>query len=115
MAKDRDLYILWTNADLTTTEHMVFMYAQHVIKNQSWRSVNIIAWGATVKLLGENEHVQEIVSNAISNGVKFSVCRACAQKTGVEHILDEKGIYNLIYEGKVLTKILEDDEKLLTI
>jgi len=105
MAKDRDLYILWTNADLTTTEHMVFMYAQHVITNQSWRSVNVIAWGATVK----------IVDNAISNGVKFSVCRACAKKTGVEEILDKKGIYNLIYEGKVLTKILENDEKLLTI
>lgn len=115
MAKDRDLYILWTNDNVLTAEHMVFMYAHHVISNQSWKSVNIIAWGATVKLLNDNKHIQEIVDAAIAEGVKFSACRACARNLNVEESLDEKKIYNLIYEGKVLTKILEDDEKLLTI
>ena len=53
------LHILWTNADVTTAKLMVMMYARNDMKNGWWKEVTVIVWGATVKLLAENEELQE--------------------------------------------------------
>ena len=53
------LHILWTNADVTTAKLMVMMYARNAMKNGWWKEVTVIVWGATVKLLAENEELQE--------------------------------------------------------
>ena len=48
---ENKLTILWTNADSITAELMVFMYSEASIGRGWWNEVEIIVWGATIKLV----------------------------------------------------------------
>lgn len=112
--KKEKLYILWTNADLITSEKMVMMYGINSILKGWWKEVTIIIWGATAKLAGENLMIQEQIKIAIETGVKVSACKACADQLGTTDALIALGI-EVKYWGEDLTHILKDDETLLTI
>ena len=53
-----ELHILWTNADIITSEKMMFMYARNALLNRWWKKVTVIIWGATEKLAAENKIIQ---------------------------------------------------------
>ena len=52
------LNILWTNADILTSDKMVMMYATSGMLEHWWGAVTVIIWGATAKLVAENELIQ---------------------------------------------------------
>lgn len=51
---ENKLTILWTNADPTTAELMVFMFAEASIGRGWSNEVEIIVWGAKAKLVVED-------------------------------------------------------------
>ncbi len=106
--------ILWTNADPITSELMVMMYAKNAIRKGWWDEVDLIIWGATAKLVAENEKIQELVKEVQKTGVNVKACIACATELGVKDKIEELGI-ELKFMGDPLTKILKNDEKLITI
>ncbi|MGE4485871.1 MAG: DsrE family protein [Oscillospiraceae bacterium] len=108
------LYILWTNADILTSEKMVMMYATNSILKDWWKEVTVIIWGATAKLVSENAMIQEKIKIAQNVGVKFTACKACTDQLGVTDKLAELGV-EAKYWGQGLTDILKSDEKLITI
>ena len=108
------LNILWTNADILTSEKMVMMYATNSMISKWWDAVTVIIWGATAKLVAENEDIQLQIRMAQQAGVKFSACKACTDQLGVSDKVAALGI-DIIYWGEGLTKILKNDEKLITI
>ena len=108
------LYILWTNADILTSDKMVMMYAVNSKLNHWWEEVTVIIWGATAKLVAENAMIQEKIKIAQHAGVRFSACKACADQLGVADQLSGLGI-ETIYWGEGLTNIIKDGEKLITI
>jgi hypothetical protein len=108
------LYILWTNADIITSDKMVMMYAINSMTHNWWNEVTVIIWGATAKLVAENEIIQEKIKIAKHAGVHFSACKACTEQLGVSDILSNLGV-EIIYWGEGLTNILKDNEKLITI
>ena len=108
------LSILWTNADILTSEKMVMMYAKNSMLSKWWDSVTVIIWGATAKLVAENENIQLHIRMAQQAGVKFSACKACTDQLGLSDIVAALGI-DIIYWGEGLTEILKNGEKLLTI
>ncbi len=110
----RDLYILWTNADLHTSQYMVMMYARNSMLHSWWDTVTVIVWGATAKLIAENEMIQAQYRIAAQAGVKFSACVACAEQLGVADALRTLGI-EVIPWGVPLTEILKGNKRLLTI
>lgn len=114
MEKSNQLYILWTNADVITSEKMVLMYSRNCMLNHWWDEVTVIIWGATVKLVAENEIIQTKIEMAKHAGVKFSACKSCADELEVSDKIKELGI-EVIYWGVGLTDILKDDVKLITI
>lgn len=114
MEKSNRLYILWTNADILTSDKMVMMYSTNSMINQWWDDVTVIIWGATVKLVAENDLIQNKIKNAQHVGVQFSACKACADELGVSDKLIELGI-EVLYWGEGLTDILKNEEKLITI
>lgn len=57
--KPRHLHILWTNADPTAGKLMVMMYAKYSMKNGWWDRCTVILWGATVRLMLENQELQQ--------------------------------------------------------
>jgi len=114
MEKSNKLNILWTNADLLTSEKMVMMYATNSMLRHWWDEVTVIIWGATAQLVAENNMMQERIKLAQHAGVHFSACKACADQLGVAEKLVDLGI-EVIYWGVGLTEILKSEEKLITI
>ncbi len=108
------LFILWTNADVITSDKMVMMYATNSMLHQWWDEVTIIVWGATAQLVAENAMIQEKIRLAQHAGVKFSACKACSDQWGVSEKLVELGI-EVIYWGVPLTEVIKDGEHLITV
>lgn len=108
------LYILWTNADLLTSDKMVMMYATNSMLHRWWKGVTVIIWGATAKLAAENEMIRGKIRIAQQAGVRFSACKTCSDQLGITDKLAELGV-EVIYWGEGLTALLKDGEKLLTV
>ncbi len=108
------LNLLWVNDNKDTAHSMVFMYSTNA-KIHSWfEAVSIIIWGATAKLVGEDESIQEKIKMAQHAGVDVKACIACANMFGVTEKLQSLGI-DVFPMGNELTRILKSEEKLLTI
>jgi len=114
MSEKKHLYVLWTNDNPITAEKMVFMYTINALLRGWWENVTLIVWGATTKLVSEDENIQELVKDALKAGVHITACKACADQLGVTETLEKLNI-EVKYWGVPLTEILKDDEKLLTI
>ena len=113
--KKNKLAILWTNADPITAELMVMMYAVNAIKRDWWEQVQIIIWGATAKLVAENQDIQEKLINIKDTGVDVSFCMACASELGVAEQIESLG-FELKYWGEPLTEIIKGNEfELITV
>jgi len=108
------LYILWTNADPITSEHMVFMYATNAAKMKWFDKVTVIIWGATSKLVAEDGDIQDLIEAAREAGVEFSACISCANKLGTFEAITNLDI-ELKGWGVPLTEIIKSDGKLITV
>ena len=112
---DKDhLYILWTNGDPVTSEKMVFMYGINALRKKWWKKATLIVWGAPSVLATESAVIQGKIKEALSEGVYITACKACADQLGVTQKLEALGI-EVQYTGELLTHILKNGEKLLTI
>lgn len=108
------LNILWLNDNVEVAHKMLFMYAINSAKNSWWDNIEIIIWGPTALLVANDISIQEKIKIAQSNGVNFSACLACAAEYNVDKKLESLNI-DVKYMGNPLTKILKDNEKLITI
>ena len=108
------LNILWTNADPITSEYMVLMYAGNAVKNGWWDEIQLIIWGATSRLVAENEQIQNVLKDVEGTGVKLIACKACVAKLDLLEKFEELGI-EVAYMGVPLTEIIKNEEKLITI
>lgn len=108
------LYILWTNDQLETAEKMVFMYGKNSLLRGWWEQVTVIIWGATAKLASENKLIQDGLKDLQAAGVELLACRACAEQLGVDEALEKLGV-KVMYTGELMTRLLKDNEKLLTV
>jgi hypothetical protein len=106
------LYILWTNADIITSRHMVFMYAGNAKRNGWWRDVTIIIWGTSAELLKNNAQMCEDIAELMSHGVEVIACKACADRLGATQTLTNLGI-EVEYLGTYLTDVIKDPAKSL--
>ena len=66
------------------------------------------------KLVAENERIQELIAEALENGIYVTACKACADQLGVSEVLEAHGI-DVQYLGIALTNVLKNGEKLITI
>lgn len=108
------LNILWTTTNKDTVFKMISMYSINAIKQNWWDEVEVIIWGGSAKLVGEDPQIQAEVIEMQHAGVKVKACQACADSFGVSDVIRKLGV-EVDYMGEPLTKILKDDEKLLTL
>lgn len=107
------LNILWTSNDKDTFLHMVAMYSLNSMKSGWWDAVNIIIWGGSTRLSGEDAEVQKTLQKLMENGVTIEACKACADKMKISETLKGLGI-EVKYMSK-LTGLIKGDEKLITV
>lgn len=108
------LNILWTTDNKDTIFNMLVMYSINSRKNDWWEKVNVIIWGASAKLAGNDPQVQTEILEMINAGVTIEACKDCADNYNVTERLEKLGI-NVRYMGFPLTEYLKNGEKLITI
>lgn len=111
---DKHLYILWTNADPITSEHMVMMYSTNSMLNKWWDKVTVIVWGNSQLTATENEAVKLKIQLAQQAGVEFSACLSCAINLGTRDALEGAGI-QVIRWGEKLSSIMQGGGHILTV
>lgn len=109
-----ELHVLWTSSDREVALSMVFMYVFNSKTRGFWENVNLIVWGPSAKLLGQDEELQGRVKQMIEAGVKVSACVACANMYGVAGILEKLGI-EVKGMGQPLTQLMKEGKKILCI
>ena len=107
------LNILWTT-NKETIFNMLAMYAVNAKAKKWWEKVNVIIWGASAQLIGEDEEVQSLITTMLNQGVSVEACKACSDNLGVTDILKKLGV-TVKYMGEPLTGYLKHDEKILTL
>ena len=115
METTRDIiHILWTNDHPQTAHTMVLMYATNAKLHHWFEQVEVIIWGASAQLVAQNPMIQEKIALAQHAGVVFRACIACTNQFGVTEQLRAMDI-EVAPMGVVLTAIIKNDEKLLTV
>ncbi len=107
------LNILWTTNDKDTFKHMISMYSLNSLKSGWWDEINIIIWGGSTRLSGEDTEVQKGLQKLLKNGVTIEACKACADKMKVSDTLKDLGV-DVKYMS-ALTGYIKGTDKLLTI
>lgn len=107
------LHILWTSNDKDTFKNMISMYSINSIKSGWWDAVNIIIWGGSSKLAGEDEEVQKELQKMIASEVTIEACKACADKYKASQTLTDLGV-EVKYMSK-LTGYIKGNDKMITI
>jgi hypothetical protein len=108
------LNLLWTTDNKDTVFNMLSMYAINSKINEWWQAVNVIIWGASAKLVGNDTQVQTEIIEMINQGITVEACKDCCDNFGVTDKLTTLGI-NVRYMGKPLTDYIKSGEKILTI
>lgn len=114
MKEKSHLFLLWTNDNKITAEKMVFMYTTNSLIHGWWEKVTLIIWGATAKLAGEDKEIQAMIADAMEKGVHVTACKACTDQLEITSIIESLGV-EVKYWGDPLTKLLKDEECLLTV
>lgn len=76
-----------------------------------WTNDNVIT---AEKMVSENKMIQDLIEEAKLEGVHVTACKGCADQLGVTQILEGLDL-EVVYQGPRLTKLLKDDENLITI
>ena len=108
------LNILWTTDNKDTIFNMLAIYAVNSKTQNWWQEVNLIIWGASAKLVGNDTQVQSEVVEMINKGIQIEACKDCCDNFGVTDKLTKLGI-NVRYMGKPLTDYIKSGETILTI
>lgn len=111
---DDKLNILWTTDNRDTIFNMLSMYAINSVNRGWWKHLNIILWGASVKLVANDTQVQTEVLEMIQTGITIEACQDCCETSGVTSIIKNLGI-DVKYMGAPFTQYIKDGEKILTI
>lgn len=114
LASSQKLNILWLTDNKDTIFNMLSMYVLNSLKRGWWKQVNIILWGASVKVVAHDTQVQTEVLEMLRSGATIEACRHCCEAFGVSSTIEKLGI-DVKYMGEPLTGYLKNDEKILTI
>jgi len=108
-SKPDELVVLWTSGDREVALKMAFMYTFNSKRFKwGWKSVTLVVWGPSAKLLTEDKELQEHIIDMKGKGVKLLACKKCSDSYGVSDDLRLLGI-EVKYMGKPLTDYLRDD------
>jgi hypothetical protein len=79
-----------------------------------WKEISLIIWGASTRLLFEDEELQDYITRIKDAGVQIEACKVCSDNYGVSNQLERLGI-EVKLMGAPITKYLKSDNKIITI
>ena len=107
------LLVVWTSGDREVALKMVFMYTRNSKRFDWWKEIKLLIWGASAKLLAEDEEIQSYIKNMNKAGIELVACKSCTDSYGVSKKLEEFGV-NVKYMGEPFTEMLKSNWKTIT-
>lgn len=108
------LAVLWKTDSIIDIEELLVPYVFASKKNKWWDDVSVIIWGASQKIVSENERLQDYIKKMLEAGIRVHACKKCADDLCVADKLSNIGV-DVLYTGVLLTEFLQSDSKVLTI
>ena len=108
------LNLLWTTGEKEVVNTMLSPYTQNAKRNGWFDAINILIWGGSKKLIGEDANTQKLVKKMLDNGITVEACKWCADKYKATETLNELGV-EVKYMGKGLTNYLKSDDTFMTV
>ena len=109
----KKLNVLWTTGEKDVALRMIFVYLVDAKANGWWDEINLIIWGPSAKLVGENRLVRQELDLLMQSGITVEACKACTDSYKVTGLLTKLGI-NVRFMGEPLTEYLNSGDKLIT-
>ncbi len=109
------LVVLWKTDNIIDVENLVIPYTHNSIKQKWFNEVVLLIWGASQKLLADNDSLKLDVEAMIHDGVRVIACIGCSDNLGVTNELIKVGI-EVKGTGVELSDFLKDDNtKIITV
>lgn len=108
------LTVLWTSGEKDVALKVVLRYIDNVLEKQDWKQVELLIWGPSVQLAGDDESVKFKLEGLIQKGLKAKACIVCAEEYGVTKVLEDMGV-ELSMVGEEMTHIIQDQLPLLSL
>jgi len=109
----KKLHVLWTTGEKEVALRMIFVYLMNSKANGWWDEINLIVWGPSAKLLGEDTKIQEELDILLQSGITVEACRACTDSYNVTEKLTKMGL-TVRLMGAPFTEYLNSGDKLIT-
>lgn len=110
----KKLVVLWKSDNLIDIQELITPYIIASKKNKWWDVVEVIIWGASQKIIIDNEDVKRRISLMLKQNIKVHACKKCAEDLGIVDELTKLNI-NVMYTGELLTAFLQSDAKVITL
>ncbi|MEG1586132.1 MAG: DsrE family protein [Bacteroidales bacterium] len=108
------LTVLWTSGEKDVALKVVLRYIDNALQKQVWGDVELIIWGPSVQLAGDDENVKFKLESLLQRGLKAKACIVCAEEYGVSQVLEQMGV-ELSMVGEELTHLIQDQRPLLSL
>ncbi len=110
---DNRLVVVWSSADPEVAHNMVFMYTGNAKRRGWFEDVTLIIWGPSVRMLVNDESLQQGIKQIKEYGVRVMACRKCAENYGLQEQLLAMDIES-IYIGETLSDFIKEGRHVLT-
>lgn len=111
---NQKLTVLWTSGEKDVALKVVLRYIDNALDKQIWKEIELIIWGPSVQLAGDDENVKFKLESLIQRGLTVKACIVCAEEYGVTQVLEAMGV-GLSMVGEELTHIIQDQKPLLSL
>ena len=109
----KKLNVLWTTGEKDVALRMIFVYLMNSKANGWWDEINLIIWGPSAKLVGENRLIRQEIDLLMQSGITIEACQACTDSYNVTGVLTKLGI-TVRFMGEPFTEYLNSGNKLIT-
>ena len=109
----KKLNVLWTTGEKDVALRMIFVYLMNAKANGWWDEINLIIWGPSAKLVGENRLIRQEIDLLLQSGITIEACQACTDSYNVTRTLIKLGV-SVHYMGESFTEYLNNGDKLIT-
>ena len=110
----KELLIHWTTDNLDTSMSMVLLYAYNAKKKGLWDEITLLVWGASQKLVLNNNEIQEKLKDINDVGVRIIACEQCAKNLNTTDALNSCSI-EVFATGMFLTTWLQSAKPILNV
>ena len=97
--------ILWSSNDPGVFYNCITPYYSYSCEKHCWKEMNLLMWGPSVRLLAENQELQDDLSELISKGLKVKVSKYSMDKFKVTQKMSQIGIEVLYIEDDITKEL----------